>query len=110
MSKFIDYSSETPKTDPNIILSTDTGFMDNDVALVVDKDQLSPTSRSWTGWYRHPRGGTYKICKDSDGYLVFKPGGGIDAWGTGYTWREVKSAYGLAGVSAYQHSWGNGCR
>ena len=50
--------------------------------------------------YKHPRSGkTYKICKDRDGYLVTKPDGGTDAWGTGYSWGEVKSGYGLKGVT-----------
>lgn len=110
MSKFIDYSEESPESDSTIILAADIGFMDNEVAVVVKSEELALASKSWTGWYKHPRGGVYKICNDSDGYLVYKPGGGIDAWGKGYSWRDVKSGYGLAGVEKYQERRGNGCR
>jgi hypothetical protein len=46
-------------------------------------------------YYRDSGGAVYKICRDSDGFSVYKPGGGMDAWGTGYTWAQVKAAYGL---------------
>ena len=102
--------NENPENDPSIKLAVDFGHLDNDVAILVDSSDFSAYLASWTGWYRHPRGGTYRICKDGDGYLVRKPGGGTDAWGTGYTWRNVKSGYGLAGVSAYQSRTGTSCR
>ncbi len=97
----------TPETDANIV-SIEFRALDDDVSTA------SPpgldTNRAWTGWYRHPRGGVYAICRDPDGYLVYKPGGGIDAWGAGYTWRDVKSGYGLAGVAAYQSRYQQSCR
>lgn len=104
-----DFSEETPEKDSSIKATVNIGQWDNDVAIVVEASELAPCYEAWTGWYRHPRGGTYKICKDSDGYLVHKPGGGVDAWGRGYTWRDVKSGYGLAGVNAYQSRCGGSC-
>ncbi len=103
-----DFEQETPENDPEIIAIPDIGGADDDVALYLDTEVMS-ANKSWTGWYKHPRGRVYKICKDQDGYLVHKPGGGKDAWGRGYTWRDVKSAYGLAGVRPYQSKWGTGC-
>ncbi len=51
----------------------------------------------YTYWYKHPRTKkVYKICRDNDGYLVTKPGGGKDAWGRGYKWKDVKSGYGIS--------------
>ncbi len=45
-------------------------------------------------FYEHSSG-VYKICKDRDGYIVYKPNGGQDVHGTGYSWDDVKSQYGL---------------
>ena len=109
MSNIIDFSEETPRNDTSIMSTLEIGFWDDEVAIIVEKIDFRACTTAWTGWYRHPRGRVYKICKDKDGYLVFKPGGGIDAWGRGYTWREVKSAYGLAGVRAYQSRCGQKC-
>lgn len=101
------HEMETPETD-NQITAAQESHMDDDVAVAGFDLALTP---SWTGYYRHPRGGVYKICKDSDGYLVTKPGGGKDSHGRGFTWREVKSNYGLAGVGWYQERRSqNGCR
>lgn len=85
MSKTEDFANENPTTDKSIVASFDVGLIDNDVAIFIDKNKFMACTTAWTGWYRHPRGGTYKICKDNDGYLVHKPGGGNDAWGNGYT-------------------------
>ena len=96
-----DHALESPKTDPEIVEYIEDN-RDNDVSSTPSTQDLKVKSVSWTGWYRHPRGGVYKICKDSDGYLVTKPRGGQDAWGSSYTWREVKNGYGLGGVGWYQ--------
>jgi len=87
-------------------------LQDNDVAGIIEDIAALLASKSWTGWYKHPRTKkTWAICKDRDGYLVYKPGGGRDAWGTGYTWREVKSGYGLAGVGWFKERRSNSdCR
>ncbi len=78
-------------------------LQDNDIAGIIEDLELLTTSKSWTGWYVHPKSSeNWIICKDDDGYLVFKPSGGQDAWGNGYTWREVKSNYGLDGVAYYK--------
>lgn len=110
MEENFDLLNATPESDPNIKKSIDFGHMDNDSTILINGENLEALLSSWTGWYRHPRGGTYTICKDGDGYLVKKPGGGTDAWGTGYTWREVKKGYGLDGVSWYQERRGTSCR
>jgi hypothetical protein len=107
MADNLDFSKESPETDSSIIKSTYNGMWDNEVAF---SEKLAECTTAWTGWYNHPRGGVYKICKDGDGYLVYKPGGGVDAWGTGYTWRDVKSGYGLAGITAYQSRCNASCR
>lgn len=69
--------------------------------VVVDdksKEKAEQTCRNHTYWYRHPRSRQeYKICWDGDGYLVTKPSGGTDAWGRGYSWRDVENGYGLGG-------------
>lgn len=46
-------------------------------------------------YYKDSSQNVYRICKDRDGYVVYKPGGGTDAWGNGYSWSDVKKAYGL---------------
>jgi len=110
MNGIRNFSEENPEKDASIKLALDIGEWDDEVAVIVtDKNALLGCTSAWTGWYKHPRGGVYKICKDRDGYLVHKPGGGTDAWGKGYTWREVKRAYGLQGVRAYQHRCGGSC-
>lgn len=70
---------------------------------LVSLDEHSTTKASkkcsnHTYWYRHPRSGQeYIICWDRDGYLVTKPDGSQDAWGRGYSWRDVENGYGLNG-------------
>ena len=93
-----DIALESPETDNEIKLA-ESDNRDNDVSMA---EPSVESTTSWTGWYKHPRGGVYKICKDSDGYLVTKPNNSKDAWAAGYTWREVKDGYGLGGVSWYQ--------
>ena len=66
------------------------------IAAVVAFSVLSQASHaSYMYYYYDYNKNTYKICKDNDGYLVYKPNGGVDAHGTGYTWSDVKSQYGI---------------
>lgn len=44
-------------------------------------------------WWNYP--GDWQICRDSDGWVVYKPDGGEDAWSTGYSLREVENSYRL---------------
>lgn len=46
-------------------------------------------------YYKDSQNNIYRICKDDDGYIVYKPGGSQDAYGRGYTWKEVKEKYGI---------------
>lgn len=96
----------TPENTEGVEL-LEVSMSDNEVSY---PKSIAVCTAAWTGWYRHPQGDVYAICKDSDGYLVYKPGGGNDAWGTGYTWTQVKAGYGLAGITAYQSRCGGTCR
>lgn len=109
MTTINDFSKENPEQDTTIKTTLNIGEWDDDVAIIANQEDFLACTTAWTGWYKHPRGRIYKICKDKDGYLVHKPGGGTDAWGRGYTWREVKEAYGLSGVRAYQSRCGQQC-
>lgn len=86
----------------------DSGNADDDKFFVNEKGELLSCTRPWTGWYRK-RGSVWKICKDSDGYRVRKPGGGVDSWGRGYSWNDVKSGYGLSGIRAHRSTCGPAC-
>ena len=46
-------------------------------------------------FYKNPEGDVYRICKNKDGYIVYKPNGGQDMHGRGYSWREVTQQYRL---------------
>ena len=46
-------------------------------------------------WWDYP--GDWQVCRDSDGWVVYKPDGGEDAWGTGYTLTQIEASYGLSG-------------
>ncbi len=92
----------------NEVKAFDAGNADDSPLFVAADGKFLACTQSWTGWYRKS-GSVWKICKNSDGYLVTKPGGGNDAWGTGYTWDDVKSAYGLSGVTAYTSTCGPTC-
>lgn len=83
-------------------LNTNPNVENLDNLVSVDSEQSTKEAEkgcsNHTYWYRHPRSRQeYKICADRDGFLVTKPGGGTDAWGTGYTWRDVEQGYGLGG-------------
>lgn len=110
MSKNQGWEVETPETDPKIILSPELTFVDNDVVYLNADPCTDNCTEAWTGWFRHSSGDVYSICKDKDGYLVKLPGGNTQSLGTGYTWRDVKSSYGLSGVKAYQCRCGGTCR
>lgn len=90
----------------------DAGFdfanSDDETFFITSSGAIEKCTSAWTGWYKK-NGRVWKICKDRDGYLVHKPGGGTDAWGRGYTWNDVKSAYGLSGVRAYRSKCGGSC-
>ena len=90
------------------VLSFDSGNADDSPYFVGADGAFLACTKPWTGWYKKG-GSVWRICKDSDGYRVRKPGGGVDSWGTGYTWSEVKSGYGLSGVKAYKSTCGPAC-
>lgn len=90
------------------IAGFDSGNADSDVFFVDEEGKLLSCYKPWTGWYRKNRA-VWIICKDQDGYRVRKPNGGIDSWGRGYSWAQVKGAYGLSGVRAYRSTCGPAC-
>ncbi|GAB5376911.1 MAG: hypothetical protein AcusKO_33730 [Acuticoccus sp.] len=92
----------------DIIDAFDAGNADGDRYYFDSEGRPLRCTRPWTGWYRRS-GSVWKICKDQDGYRVRKPNGGIDSWGTGYSWSDVKSSYGLAGIGAYKSTCGPAC-
>ena len=53
-------------------------------------------------YYKDANGGKYKICKDKDGYVVYKPSGKKVAHGVEQSWKEVKKQYRLS--KAYRES------
>ena len=89
-------------------MAFDSGNADDNPYFIGEDGKLKGYTKPWTGWYKKGSS-VWKICKDRDGYRVRKPGGGIDSWGTGYSWSEVKSAYGLSGISAYKSTCGPAC-
>lgn len=86
----------------------DSGNADSSPYFIGEKGQAEACYDPWTGWYKKG-GSVWRICKDRDGYRVRKPGGGVDSWGDGYSWSEVKSAYGLSGIGAYKSTCGPAC-
>lgn len=50
-------------------------------------------------WWNYPGG--WQICRDSDGWVVFKPDGGNDAWGTSYNRGQIERSYRLRREDAY---------
>jgi hypothetical protein len=94
--------------EPNseIKLTPENDISDNEVNFVSEKC----TASSWTGWYKASNGDKYVICKNvNTGYVVWLPGGSTHSWGVGYTWRDVKSAYGIDGVAPYASQCGGIC-
>ena len=45
--------------------------------------------------YKDSGGALFMVCKDKDGYSVYKSGGGVDHHGTGYKWSDIRSQYNL---------------
>ncbi len=65
------------------------------VIIAVGIITMSAVAQAGDMYYYNGSGGEWRICRDSDGYVVYKPNGGTDAWGNGYSWDDVKKAYGL---------------
>ena len=103
-----DQDLDDVKSSEESITPFDTGNADSDAYFVTEIGDILACTKPWTGWYRK-NGSVWKICKDSDGYRVRKPGGGTDSWGRGYSWSDVKGAYGLSGVKAYKSTCGPAC-
>ena len=67
-------------------------------ALLIVALGIAVSGTSFAGkihYYKDSGGAKYRICKDSDGFIVYKPNGGQDMHGRGYSWKDVKRQYGL---------------
>jgi hypothetical protein len=110
MEKYEDLIKMSSQTDSEIKLTPENEISDNEVVYNTDNGQIKCNAPSWTGWYRARNGDIYIICKNvNTGYRVWLPGGSTHSWGVGYTWTDVKSAYGVSGVTAYQSRCGGVC-
>lgn len=68
-----------------------------------------PVIAGYVYYYKDSDGYIYRICRDNDGFIIYKPGGGQDSWGNGYSWRDVKESYGLGNSYKKSSRYYNSC-